>query len=179
LLKYDLLGKLIDSLTAPGTLPIALAYDGKYLWSLDFSERKAYQFDFSGEVVKSIPAPVGGYGDGGLAYDGQYLWTAPKGKLYKFDTSGDVIDVIPVQSDWTNIAGLAWDGDYLWAADKDINDKIFKIEPSDGSVLGWISPPGDETWGMTWVGDRLWACEWTNDFDNYIVVEMEPITLQQ
>jgi len=133
LLKYDLAGKLIDSLAAPGTLPIALAYDGRYLWSLDLSERKAHQFDFSGKVIKSVPAPVGNYGEGGLAYDGQYLW----------------------------------------AVDKDINDKIFKIDPSNGSILGWINPPGDETWGMTMVDSHLWACEWTNDFDNYIVVEME------
>jgi len=124
LLKYDPPGKLIDSLTAPGAFPIALAYDGQYLWSLDYSEQLAYQFDFSGTVIKSIPAPVAGYGEGGLAYDGQHLLTLQGGKLYKFDTSGSIVEIIQVQMDEIAIAGLAWDGEHLWAADKDINEKF-------------------------------------------------------
>ena len=174
LLKYDSSGKLVDSLTAPGSLPVALAYDGQYFWSLDFSDRLAYQFDFSGRVVKSIPAPVGGYGEGGLAYDGQYLWTAQGNKLYRIDTSGNVVNVTQIQIDWCSIAGLAWDGEHLWAADKDVNDRIFEIDPSSGSILRWINTLGDETWGMTWVEGYLWACEWTNDWNNYIIVKMEP-----
>ena len=179
LLKYDTEGRLVDSLTAPGSLPIALAYDGQYLWSLDLSERLAYQFDFSGRVVKSIPAPTGGYGEGGLAYDGQHLLTLQEGKLCKFDTSGNIVEIIQIHMDWLWITGLAWDGEHLWAVDKDVNEKIFQIDPSSGSVLGWINPPGDETWGMTWVDNHLWACEWTNDCDNYLVVKMEPITPTQ
>lgn len=175
LLKYDTGGRLVDSLVPPGSLPIALAYDGQYLWSLDLSERLAYQFDFSGRVVKSIPAPTGGYGEGGLAYDGQHLLTLQEGKLYKFDTSGNIVEIIQIQMDWVVISGLAWDGEHLWAVDKDVNEKIFQIEPSSGSVLGWINPPGDETWGMVWVEGYLWACEWTNDWNNYLVVKMEPI----
>jgi parallel beta-helix repeat protein len=176
LLKYDPLGRLVDSLTAPGSLPIALAYDGQYLWTRDFSEQRAYQFDFSGRVIRSILAPVGGYGEGGLVYDGHYLWTGQGNKLYKFDTAGNIVEVIQIQMDWILVSGLAWDGEHLWAVDKEINEKILEIDPSSGSILRWINSPGDETWGMTWADGYLWACEWTNDWNNYLIVKMEPLT---
>lgn len=174
LLKYDTGGRLIDSLAAPGSLPIALAFDGQYLWSLDFSEQLAYQFDFSGKVINSIAVPVGHWGEGGLAYDGEYLWTAPRRKLHKIDTSGNIVDVVQIQAE-INVNGMAWDGEHLWVSDKDLNDRIFKVDPTNGQVIGWINTPGDETWGMTWFNNYLWACEWTNDWDNYLVVKMEPI----
>jgi hypothetical protein len=58
LLKYDTTGNLINTFTAPGSFPIALTYDGQYLWSLDFADKRAYQFDITGRVIKSIPAPT-------------------------------------------------------------------------------------------------------------------------
>lgn len=176
LLKYDPSGNLVDSLTAPGPSPMALAYDGQYLWSVDFSERSAHQFDFSGNIVKTIPVPEEclqwGYGEGGLAYDGQYLWKGLGSRLYKFDTSGNLVDVVQIQIDWIVANGLAWDGEHLWVSDAQ-NEKIFEVDPSNGNVLRWITAPGEETWGMVWIGDHLWACEWTNDWNNYIIVEME------
>ena len=177
LLKYDPSGNLVDSFTAPGSSALALTFDGKYLWSLDFPERSAHQFDFSGNIVKTIPVPEEclqrGYGEGGLAYDGQYLWRGQGSRLCRFDTSGNLADVVQIQIDWIVANGLAWDGEHLWVSDSQ-NEKIFEVDPSNGNVLRWITASGEETWGMTWVDNHLWACELTNDWNNYIIVEMEP-----
>ncbi len=93
--------------------------------------------------------------------------TAPRRKLYKIDTSGNIVDVIQIQAE-INVNGMAWDGEHLWVSDKDLNDRIFKVDPTNGQVICWINTPGDETWGMTWFNNYLWACESTNDWDNYL-----------
>jgi len=53
--------------------------------------------------------------------------------------------------------GLAWDDDssggpYLWHAD-DEADKIYKLDPSDGSVVDWFFSPGPHPRGLAWDDD--------------------------
>jgi DNA-binding beta-propeller fold protein YncE len=54
---------------------------------------------------------------------------------------------------------LAWDGDHLWLAEND-QDKIYKMNPSNGDLLQSFDAPGNEPSGLTWDGESLWCAEW-------------------
>lgn len=71
------------------------------------------------------------------------------------------------QRDWTIIAtypipesasGLAWDGTYLYCGIYGAEgEKIYKIDPSDGSYQFQCSGPHDDAFGLTWDGTNLWT----------------------
>jgi len=51
--------------------------------------------------------------------------------------------------------GLAWDSTNIWLAD-DSTDTIYKINPTDGSVLYYFDSPGPEPKGLTYDGSHLY-----------------------
>jgi DNA-binding beta-propeller fold protein YncE len=59
--------------------------------------------------------------------------------------------------------GLTWDGEYLWTTNYDIDEKgiIYKLDPSDGSVITSFNSPisGNVPTGLTWDGTYLWSVE--------------------
>jgi hypothetical protein len=170
--KLDTSGNLLDVFPSPGPWPYGLAFDGQYLWCLDYSEAKVYQLDSSAKVIKSIPAP--GKNPIGLAYDGEYLWTMPwdgTGTAYRIDTSGNVVDSIPTPG-WS---GLAWDGEHLWVSNGE-HLRIYEMDISDGRVIGVITSPGEKTWDLTWQDSYLWACEWANEIEaDQRIIKLLPI----
>ena len=89
----------------------------------------------------------------GMAYDGNFLWMA-----YKYSSGGyyDSVTVTLVQYDYINnkslksftykdvypsVGGLEFDGTYLWLqlTKPGNNDLLYKIDPSDGSIINSLS----------------------------------------
>jgi len=57
--------------------------------------------------------------------------------------------------------GLAFDGTHLWNADG-WDEKIYKIDPSDGSVVSSFDSPGGSPTGLAFDGTHLWNAEGVN-----------------
>jgi hypothetical protein len=51
---------------------------------------------------------------------------------------------------------IAWDGTHFWVVD-DSTDTIYKLNPSDCSVLSAFPAPDGNTQGLAWDGSHLWA----------------------
>ena len=62
-----------------------MAFDGEFLWNVDYDDNMIYKLDTSGNVLCSFKSP----GDDpiGATFDGRYLWVAVEvGKtIYKID----------------------------------------------------------------------------------------------
>ena len=71
--------------------------------------------------------------------------------------------------------GLAWDGDYLWCADAS-TDKIYKLDPQDGSVVSSINFALDINFGgITWSPDGyLWVSDFRSNQSYYY--KIDPVT---
>lgn len=92
----------------------------------------------------------------GLSSDGRNLWLSVAGnidQLILVDTSGDEVTVVrafeaPPQGRGT-IRDIAWDGLYLWAVNSgsttyNIPPTLYKVSPTDGSILGeWVLPTSE------------------------------------
>ena len=58
--------------------------------------------------------------------------------------------------------GLAWDGEYLWNADF-AQDRIYKLNPSNGEIVKFFSSPGRQPMGLAWDGQYLWNAVLNSD----------------
>jgi hypothetical protein len=85
LYKLNTSGDLIAWFPSPGSGPEGLAYDGEYLWHVDWYLNKIYKIDLSGNVLCSWGGP--GRCPIGLTFDGCYLWLADQCErmIYKLD----------------------------------------------------------------------------------------------
>jgi hypothetical protein len=80
--------------------------------------------------------------DGGWKYHDQRL---KLGGSITFESPNAVINGTGVGDADPNGTGLAWDGQYLWQNDH-TDDRIYQLDPSDGSVIRSIPAPS------TWAG---------------------------
>jgi len=72
-LSFAVTGDIVTSFPSPGTCPVGLTFDGKFLWIADYKTDTLYQIDpENGGVVNSLPSP--GFRPSGLTWDGKYLW---------------------------------------------------------------------------------------------------------
>lgn len=55
-------------------------------------------------------------------------------------------------------ACVAWDGEFLWLADNSTK-KIYKLQPSDGSVITSFRLLVEEAKALTWDGSHLWVLD--------------------
>ncbi len=100
-----------------------------------------------------------------LAWDGQYLWVANyaegvgQKKIYKYTmTSGPAIGSIPTPSEWTS--SLCFVNSDLWLIDYTTGSMLFKISPSDGSVLASYSIAYSGYFGgSAWDGQFLYYAD--------------------
>jgi hypothetical protein len=67
-------GAIRSSFAAPGSEVRGLAFDGQYLWVIDYDTLSLIQFDFSGNVQYTVSIATLGNDPEGLEFDGQYLW---------------------------------------------------------------------------------------------------------
>ena len=54
--------------------------------------------------------------------------------------------------------GLTWDGEYLWVSDS-IAKKVYKISPTDGSIVKSFPSPGRKPSGLAWDGTSIWCSD--------------------
>ena len=120
----------------------------------------AQQNNRIGEVIYSVPSPEKQY-TGGLAWDGAALWTtgALDGMIYRFDPFTDTV-LASFQRRTKYLRDLAWDGTNLWVTNWDYPRMVYKLNPIDGSVITYFSPPfSGHPDGLAWDGDYLWIGE--------------------
>jgi glutamine cyclotransferase len=104
------------------------------------------------EIVREYGPFAGVDRVNGVTYDGQKVWFASGEKLTAFDpASGSIDHVIDVAAH----AGTAFDGEHLFQL---AEDRIQKIDPKTGRVLGNIPAPGKGgDSGLTWAEGTLWV----------------------
>ena len=162
--KIDTAGNILSSFDAPGQSflgphPVGLAFDGTYLWSVDFLDEKIYKLSKSGAVIGSIPAPSGiPYG---LAWDGANLWVNEwfTYKIYKLNPDNGQILMSFNAPDFEeeHPCGLAWDGAHLWVSN---SNGIYMLDPATGAVLASCNDSAfiyAKAYGLTWDGQYLWG----------------------
>jgi hypothetical protein len=77
--RIDSTGTVLSYFLFPGDSPFGLTWDGSTIWCANnqmSSLAVLYQFDTSGNILFSMPAPNNPGAVNGLAWDGQYLWEA-------------------------------------------------------------------------------------------------------
>lgn len=164
---------ILKSFPPPPSHPKDMAYDGEFLWCVDFIDDAIYKIHpDTGAILDSIPAPSGIAS--GLAWDGENFWVSEwlSDTVYKIARDGTVLDSFfaPGSPD-EEPYGLTWDGQYLWHSTW---STIYKLDPSDGSVvLSFSSPPGG-AYGLTWDGQYLWVTSWTSDVISQVDVGAPP-----
>jgi len=168
--KIDTDGNILSSFDAPGQSslgpgPMGLAFDGTYLWSVDFLDDKIYKLSKSGAVIGSIPAPSGI--SSGLVWDGTNLWVSEwfSYEIYKLNPENGQILMSFNAPDFEEEYpyGLAWDGAHLWASN---SNGIYMLDPATGAVLESCNDSAfkyGKAYGMTWDGRYLWAGGWISD----------------
>ena len=168
--NIDTLGSVLSSFGAPGKSALGpynsgLAYDGTYLWSVDFVDEKIYKLSKSGAVFGSIPAP--GSLCSGLAWDGENLWVSEwfSYKIYKLDpTNGQILMSFNAPDYGREYPyGLAWDGTYLWISN---SRGIYMMDPETGAMLSSCNDSvvtNGQAYGLTWDGRYLWGGSWMSD----------------
>ncbi len=154
---------------------------GNYFWvATQTPDAKVCKIDSSsGEIVDSYNQnhhTPGVSNVASLAYDKNnhhiYNYVFPYGPIYLVDAN--TLIEIPGSSfnapaSWIHDIAFDSDNNVLWAIAGDAissNFRIYKINPSDGSVLGSFTAPANTAspWGITWDGAQLWIC----DADDYL-----------
>ncbi len=164
-------GDIATTLPAPSSCGTGLAFDGKYLWSVDRKTDLIYQTDPSdGRIIRELVSP--GYFSTGLTWDGTHLWVSDidfvstttesySGKIYRIDPeTGRTLHVIG--SPGASPQGLAWDGEYLWVSDNE-EDMIYRISHKDGTIISSFPSPATEPGGLAWDGSYLWVTDRARD----------------
>src|SRR5215467_5813486 len=102
------------------------------------------------EIVREYGPFPGVTQVGGVTYDGRKIWFAAGGSLQALDPkSGKPSTSFDVAAH----AGTAFDGQHLFQISE---DRIHKIDPGTGRVLGTIpSPGGGADSGLAWAEGTL------------------------
>jgi PKD repeat protein len=148
------------AISAMGTDPQGLAWDGTNLWEVDAHDLKLYQFSPSdGRVLNSIA--VAAISPMGLAWDGQRLRLLESGdtpQIYTIDPASGQGQANPITTPAGAPVGLAWDGQNLWIADAD-TEMLYKIDPLRGQTLATVPSPTSSPSGLAWDGQYLWVAD--------------------
>jgi uncharacterized repeat protein (TIGR01451 family) len=152
--------RTIASFASPGSGPMGLAWDGTYLWNIDWATDELYKLTPSGEMLTSCePAVAGRAAD--LTWDGSSFWYVERDDdtIYQLDTACNVLDSFAAPE--TDPMGLAWDGANLWISDMG-EDTIYQVTTS-GEVLGSFDSPGPYPSSLLWLDGYLWCGDSTDD----------------
>jgi DNA-binding beta-propeller fold protein YncE len=133
--------EIISRIPAPGSGPVGLTYDGRYLWNADYGGGKIYRIDpQTGESDIELVCP----GNlSGLAWDGRDLWQSlyDGGTLRRINPETNDFDqtIMVWEHGW--LSGVTWDGTQLWALSQQ-HGKLFAIDPESGDVIRTIPSAG-------------------------------------
>lgn len=107
--------------------PTDITFDGTNFWILDWQTNTISKVrPEDGQELDSIPGPS---------------------SLPSFSTNPSATNARPF--------GLTWDGEALWVSDRQ-EDKIYRVSPTDGSLLQMFDAPGSNARGLAWDGESLW-----------------------
>ncbi len=151
-------GDTVGSFPTPYCCSQGLAFDGKYLWSVDRKTDMIYKLDAeSGTLLDSIPSP--GYMPRGLTWDSKDLWCADAEEniIFRINPKTRMIEKT-IFSPTSDPQGLAWDGGNLWIADAK-EDKIHQISAEDGTTIRSIPSPSPDPCGLVFDGKYLWVSD--------------------
>lgn len=154
----------VSSIPLPGTYPTGLAWDGSHLWHADGNAETIYQLDpTTGNILYSFSSP-GGFPTG-LTWDGSRLWNSDTNCSFDYCTPDRVHKLTPgggMIATYASIGpyptGLAYDGRDLWHSDN-IRDTIYRLDPTDLSVLDSFPSPGSYPNDLAWDGRYLWVVD--------------------
>jgi len=112
--------------------PTDMAFDGSFFWVVDWQSNTINKvLPEDGTIVSSIPGPS---------------------TLPTFQSNPSVTNARPF--------GIAWDGQALWVSEQS-DLRIYRINPSDGSILAFFDTQGSDPKGLTWDGEYLWHIDQT------------------
>src|ERR1043166_3201470 len=117
-----------------GFLPWDLAFDGENIWTNDYFGTSVAKIRASDGVI------VGTYyledSPRCLAFDGDSIWAGiVNGKLTKLRASDGTIETT-VYLGPPNMGHILFDGQNIWVSSWDGQSTVFKVQPSDGTILG-------------------------------------------
>ena len=145
--KLALDGQFIGEFPA-GSLPQALAFDGRDLW-VTTAIGEVFKLSTDGQILSIFN--VGGILTSAV-FDGRYLWVADTigGEVTKIHPTGGVEGVYEVG---VKPVDLLYDGEHLWVANIG-NDTIVKLD-DNGRVL--LTVPVEQPGDMAFDGRDLWV----------------------
>jgi PKD repeat protein len=139
-----------------------LTFDGTYLWTTDHPSSSnpavAIQFAMNGSEISQFDLPDTYMS--GIAYDAGDFWVStyynPDGWIYNIDSTGTILNdfAAPDNQPWD----LCIENDNLWMVDY-WGNAIYKIDPSDGSLIESYGSEGTDPSGIVWDGNYLWYCD--------------------
>jgi len=159
--------------TGPQEDAFGLTYDGQYLWTTDHpgsssTPAVAMQLDMNGNLISQFDLPD--HYMSGIAYDYGDFWVATyypdPATIYKVDGTGSILRQFTAPDDqpWD----LCLENNNIWMADY-WGDTLYKIDPSDGSLLESHASEGVDPAGIVWDGAYLWYCDNGVDYtDDYL-----------
>ena len=158
-----MIGTVIREFAYPGTTVESIAWDGRYLWSVDSAGPVIRQVDplAGGEARTTFASP--GAAPVGLTWDGAHLWTSDSAtdKIYQVAIDGSVLRSFDAPAKGGG-QYLAWDGVHLWVADSG-TDTIYEVDPVSGLALRSFASPAVLPRGLAWDGRALLQIEATGD----------------
>ena len=159
-LSFDSL-PVIQSFPSPTNLPRGLEHDGNYLYTCqatDVPGEKDLIFKIdpnTGDTVETYEWTLSDF-PMGIAWDGTNFYVSDdsfEGKIQVVDTNFNYVREIDAPEDWQR--DLAFDGTYLLEATS-YSDKIWTLNPLNGSVINVFDSPLDWPAGVAWDGSHIW-----------------------
>ncbi|MCD4829417.1 MAG: choice-of-anchor D domain-containing protein [Candidatus Cloacimonetes bacterium] len=158
----------IDPATGAGSLQctgpqgdsFGLTWDGANLWYTDHPTASAipasaYQIDLNGNLLQEFSLPD--HYMSGIAWDAGEFWVStyydPDGHIYRVDNQGSILQqfAAPDNQPWD----LCLENGMLWMADY-WGDTLYKIDPSDGTVIESHASETTDPSGVVFDGNFLW-----------------------
>jgi len=156
-----------------------MTFDGTNLWVTDHVTSPsvpatAYELDIiAGTILSQFDLPA--HYMSGIAYDNSDFWVTayydPDGEIYKVDNTGTIIQqfAAPDAQPWD----LCLENDNLWMADY-WGDALYKIDPSNGTLLETHASEGVDPAGIVFDGQYLWYCDnGSGGFDYLYKVDLD------
>jgi hypothetical protein len=127
-----------DSLTIEtfpmGFSPWDLAFDGANIWTNNFFGSSVVKVRASDGVILATYYP--GYEPRSLAFDGASIWVGNEvGDVTKLRASDGKIEAT-IDLGSSAIGHILFDGQNIWVASWGGGSVVFKLQPSDGTILG-------------------------------------------
>jgi sugar lactone lactonase YvrE len=140
-----------------GTSTVGCCFDGQYIWVSDAGSNNIYKINAATKTL------VSGYSVGRTTYsccfDGTYVWFGGylNTGLVKFNPTTNT--VVSTYTFPTFTGPVCYDGQYLWTAYYNSigPGAVYKINPSDGSILSTLTPGSYFSAGICFDGKYIWV----------------------